>query len=544
MHTLTNAPKLVKLFGAALALTLLATAALAVALTTGPAQAQDPRNVYDDPQPCGPGAAPAYQPEPHEVSEGHFALFDGYWQWRSQDPINVGVLHTNLCPPLVTQTTETDPFGQPIGVITTLTDSGIDVEVAIIHVLDEHQATVVDGNPDDLGDRELPGGQFVEFFNDEHTNPGDEVWWLRLDDPNTDVVETSDLTLGFSTKRFDDQYWATDDGAPPFRFMFELERDPGIDPNKHPHFFAYRAREKGAAEAELVWSSAAADVNDLKMEAGQLEDLQWIFTQPGTYELSVHLQGWVHHPDPGENWQPISEYETETSEVKRYVIQVGSALTEVEPPRFGVNRSVDENSPAGTQIGDPISVFQTEVDTLEYRLSGEGHDQFDLVPATNPHSVQIVVADGAQLDYETRPAYDLTLGVTDNVDHESNSDDSLDDTLAVRIEVTDVVEPFTASLFVDNSTPALGESIVFTIAVEHLPAPADDFHFTWSEHDQGGGHSVTQAGSRIPQTFQPAIIPEEAVVREYYITLWTMDDQNQQQNKVRSNLVTVTWGNP
>ena len=205
MHTLTNAPKLVKLFGAALALTLLATAALAVALTTGPAQAQDPRNIYDDPQPCGPGAAPAYQPEPHEVSEGHFALFDGYWQWRSQDPINVGVLHTNLCPPLVTQTTETDPFGQPIGVITTLTDSGIDVEVAIIHVLDEHQATVVDGNPDDLGDRELPGGQFVEFFNDEHTNPGDEVWWLRLDDPNTDVVETSDLTLGFSTKRFDDR---------------------------------------------------------------------------------------------------------------------------------------------------------------------------------------------------------------------------------------------------------------------------------------------------------------------------------------------------
>ena len=551
MHTLTNIPQHFRLYTAAMALAALVIALAAVALSTGPTQAQNAGNIYDDPQPCGPGAAIAFQPEPHEVTEGHFALFDGYWQWLSQDPINVGVMHTNLCPPLVTQTTEPDPGNEEeLITVTTLTDSEIDVEVAIIHVLDKHKATVVDGDPNDPNVRQLPAGtgagQYPELIDDEHINAGDEVWWLRLDNPVTAEDEKSDLALGFSTMRFDDKHWGdAPDGGPPFRFSFKLERNPGIDPDDHPHFFAYRVHQEGVDAPELLWSSAGAGVKDLKMEAGQLEDLEWVFTHEGTYELSVQLLGWVNHPESGEDWRPISEYETATSEVKRYVIQVGSALTEVEPPRFGVNRSVPENSPAGTQLGGPITVFPAEVDTLEYRLSGEGHDQFDLVPATNPHSVQIVVADGARLDYETKDTYDLTLGVTDNVDHESNSDPRLDDTLAVRIEITDVDDNFTASLFVDNSTPAVGESITFHILADNVPAPEADFHFNWTEQDQGGGHPVTEGGyGLIPQTFQPIITPEEAVVREYYITFWTLDDQNQQQNKVRSNLVTVTWGNP
>ena len=136
------------------------------------------------------------------------------------------------------------------------------------------------------------------------------------------------------------------------------------------------------------------------------------------------------------------------------------------------------------------------------------------------------------MDYETKDTYDLTLGVTDNVDHESNDDDSLDDTLAVRIEVTDVAG-YAASLSVSNESPTVGDPIEFTIIVEDPPAPAAEFHFAWSEQDQGGGHSATQAGDGgIPQTFHPLITPGEAVVREYYITLWVVDDQNQIHDQV------------
>ena len=65
---------------------------------------------YDDPQPCGPGAGAAFMQEPHEIKTGHYALFDAYWRTikkgvqakgvQAEDVPGVGVLHTNLCPPL------------------------------------------------------------------------------------------------------------------------------------------------------------------------------------------------------------------------------------------------------------------------------------------------------------------------------------------------------------------------------------------------------------------------------------------------------------
>ena len=101
-------------------------------------------NTYPDPQPCGPGAGTAFMEEPHEIQTGHYALFDAYWRIppstggegtstgggetsgsTSTDGLlgsgtagqggsgpdtttaGVGVLHTNLCPPEVMQTTTT-----------------------------------------------------------------------------------------------------------------------------------------------------------------------------------------------------------------------------------------------------------------------------------------------------------------------------------------------------------------------------------------------------------------------------------------------------
>ena len=540
MQTISNTPLTLKLLGAVVALALLAAAALAVALTTGPAAAQTPDNIYDDPQPCGPGAQTAYQPEPHEITEGHFALFDAYWEWRVQDPNdeNVGLLHTNLCPPLVVETTEFDKRGRPI-TVTSLVDSNIDINEAIFHVLDKHKVTVVEADQYDPAADELPSDQYVELVADEHIGVGSQVWWLRLDDPNTDVDETSDLVLGFSSKRFDNQYWGdARDGGPAFRYKFELERDPGIDPGDDPHLFVYKAREEGASEAEIVWSSAEADVKDLETQPGELEDLQWIFTQPGTYEIWVHLQGWVRHEPPtgaGPDWRPISEYTTVTSEVKRYVFQVGDTLEETEPPRFGVSGSVAENSPGGTPVGDPITVF-SEVEELEYRLSGEGSEQFDLIRYAGPHSVQIVVAEGAQLDYETKASYDLTLGVTDNVDHEHNADDSLDDTLTVRIDLTDV--PTTAFIEPDKWHPVAGDTVTFTAVLTDFGEGHDvTYYFTDSQGVSAGAspnHSVRHTGPTAEQvglraTYQVANGPSSEDISHF---------------EIEAPSIIVTWGNP
>ena len=462
MSIVTNASIPLKLFGAVLALALIAAVAVAITLTAGPTQAQTADNTYTDPQPCGPGAGTASMEEPHERTEGRFYLFDAYWEWLppepaqlpGQEPVNAGFLHNNECP-LWWKTTEgTDDRGRP-ATITTLTAEDIDIDEAIFHVLDVHKATVVASASENPSGVEIALDEYPDL--DRFVDADDEVYWLRLDDPDTTVDgngdpinETSDLTLGFSTRQLDGQYWAKQDGngnaEPPLGYRLSAERHP-TRPYDHPHFLTYRApKANDGVQSDFVWSSAHAGVGLMEMEPGtDVENLQWIFTKPGTYEIWVELVGYVRRDNPLEsgdegydaNWKPVSENVTETSVPRRYVFQVGTALDENEPPVFGVNLTAPENAVAGTLVGDPIPIFEGEAGTFYYSLSGEGHEQFAVEAIADPHSVQIKVADGADLDYETEPSYELRVNVTDRIDHESNPDLTIDDTLAVRIALED-----------------------------------------------------------------------------------------------------------
>ena len=112
------------------------------------------------------------------------------------------------------------------------------------------------------------------------------------------------------------------------------------------------------------------------------------------------------------------------------------------PPTFNeigpADRSVPENSPAGTNVGTPFTVTDPDDgDTLAYSLTGPGSDKF-AVDANG----QITVAADARLDFEDTPFYILTLGVKDNKDAAGNADTTKadDDTIAVTITVTNVNE--------------------------------------------------------------------------------------------------------
>ena len=132
---------------------------------------------------------------------------------------------------------------------------------------------------------------------------GTQVWLLRLDDPDTTGEgkdETSDLVLGFSTALFEDKYWLKEDEGQPMRYMLETERYPGSDPAKVPHVLAYEAPKGSNGKQKAVLNSANTDVDihDMKLGPSERRDLQWIFTKPGTYLLSVHLQGFVRQENP------------------------------------------------------------------------------------------------------------------------------------------------------------------------------------------------------------------------------------------------------
>ena len=571
MNAIVSAPNRFRRYVAGLGLAALAVTLLAVAFATGPAQAQDDPpvptptptptatpvvNTYPDPQPCGPGAGTASQPEPHEITTGHFALFDAYWRATARNQQGVadaGVLHTNLCPPKVVTTRENN-FGT-ITETTTRSASNIDIGEAIFHVLDTHKVDVVATNAEatagQLSLEEYPKlRKGLGLGEDDAVPAGTKVWWLRLDDPDTAADDTSNLRLGFSTALFDDEHWLTSAEGKPMRYKFEVQRYPA-DPADVPHFFAYEAPESSNAEATIVWNSFEADLDDddMVLAPGEYRSLQWIFTHAGTYELSVHLQGFVRmtrlitdvdDPNYDINWRRISGNATETGEVKTYTIQVGSDLDENEPPVFGLNLSVPENSPAGVSVGDPIPVFEADAETLYYSLSGEGHEHFAVEPATGPHAVQIKVAAGASLDYETKPTYELTLSVSDRLDHESNEDTTIDDTLVVRIGLVDQAPGLV--LQADREVLLVGEAVTLTARYEPTPEQrGQTFAYQWAYQtgtDDGvRWHVVTSAPNAatwsVPQTTAMSRTYRVAVaLGEYLPPLF-----------VESNEIEIRWGN-
>ena len=81
-----------------------------------------------------------------------------------------------------------------------------------------------------------------------------------------------------------------------------------------------------------------------------------------------------------------------------------------DPPDNGENgpvREIEENSPAGTAVGNPVTASDNDGDALTYTVTGSAAFVIDAA------SGQLRVADGATLDYEAAASYTVTVGVSD-----------------------------------------------------------------------------------------------------------------------------------
>ena len=93
----------------------------------------------------------------------------------------------------------------------------------------------------------------------------------------------------------------------------------------------------------------------------------------------------------------------------------GTGSTSINsPPEFSsvrTTRSVDENTPAGTDIDDPVSATDDDPDdTLTYSLSGTDASSFNIDGTTG----QLMTS--AALDYEMRQSYMVTVTASDGTD--------------------------------------------------------------------------------------------------------------------------------
>ncbi len=102
-----------------------------------------------------------------------------------------------------------------------------------------------------------------------------------------------------------------------------------------------------------------------------------------------------------------------------------------------VTFAVAENTPAGGIVGN-VAATDPDDDTLTFSLSGDDASYFDLDVSTG----QIKVGLETEVDYESdATSYSVIVSVHDGKNAGGNTDPTIDDSITVAIDVTDVEEP-------------------------------------------------------------------------------------------------------
>lgn len=540
MNTITRIPKQLKVYGAMLAFAALVIGLMAVSVAAGTAHAQE-----STPKPCGPGANPVPDSPDPEISSGHHAVFDAYWDTGTE------TLNNNLCPPRVTHTKKKN---RRTGITTTthhLYASNIDIGTTVFHVPDTAKTKLTDAvllkypflasvlTPDDYVNRITLDGRLKTGDDAPH------VWWLS---------PPSEPIIGFSAFRLDDEHWHLEGSETPIQYEFEAVREPGIPPAEYGHFFVFADEDDipaGKVDVEAIWDSYDIDTNELKLEPGDAEHFQWAFSKPGNYVLSVHAKAHVRRgcPDPTKNaecmaWEPVTGADTVTSEVKQYTFYVGDK-TPNHPPMFQVRRSVPENSPAGTAVGQPVTVSQDDDDPLTFTLSGPGHSLFS-VETTSDGDAQIKTGDDSHrhLDYEVRSAYDLELGVSDCKDWEGVNEPAgqcvIDGVQSIRVLVTDVKEDPGITIEASQTTIKMGETLYIYVSLGDPPAGASFTHFDFQHRDPGSPYWTEANTGRAAVKAYRHGVGGETGNRQYRV----LAQYQPLTSTIQSSTLNVNWVNP
>ena len=158
-------------------------------------------------------------------------------------------------------------------------------------------------------------------------------------------------------------------------------------------------------------------------------------------------------------------------------------------------RSIPENTPAGRNIGSPVSATDLDEDVLTYTLSGADAASFGIISTNGQLQTR------APLDYEKKNTYAVIVTV---------SDGSARDTISVTIDVTDVKEN-NAPVFVEGTatertvpenTPA-GKNIGTPVAATDLDEDVLTYSLTGVDAASFGIVSTTgQLQTRAPLDYE------------------------------------------
>ena len=165
-------------------------------------------------------------------------------------------------------------------------------------------------------------------------------------------------------------------------------------------------------------------------------------------------------------------------------------------------RTVDENTRAGANIGAPVAAEDPERDRLTYSLTGTDAASFTIVTSNG----QIRVKDA--LDFETKSSYSVTVNVHDGKDGTGATSTTIDDTQDVTITVENLEEPGTVTL--SSETATIQARVPVTASLEDDDGVIGAISWQWAR-----SRSSTSGWANIAGATSDTFTPEDTDVGGY-----------------------------
>ena len=193
--------------------------------------------------------------------------------------------------------------------------------------------------------------------------------------------------------------------------------------------------------------------------------------------------------DEGNYLRVTATYDDELGSGKTAQAETDSAVLDMpasnELPAFDsgltTTLTVQENTPAGENIGAPITATDGDDTSLTYSLNGTDAAEFDIVDTSGQIQTNTV------FDYENDTlSYTVTVEVRDGRDPFGNSDTRVDATIGVTINLTNMDVPAVPAAPTVTATPgaAAGLTVSWTAVEATDEAPVDGYDVQYREKDE------------------------------------------------------------
>ena len=165
------------------------------------------------------------------------------------------------------------------------------------------------------------------------------------------------------------------------------------------------------------------------------------------YEVRVRILDWG---SPATDIITVNITVTDVNEAPAFSEQVDEAVVN------RVYRSIPENTPADTNIGDPVSAMDPDGDILTYSLDGTDAQSFNINPLNGQLKTKVALA------HKTKSSYEVNVVVSDG-----SQTDSIIVTINVLSDETGASAP---TIKADRNTSVLEPVLLKTLDREELQA--------------------------------------------------------------------------